>query len=170
MKKLLFQFDTDTHPSVFDTIVGYDGGADHVIGHGRLIPENVSGLVEGAIFTRAPKDKKNTAIFVGGSDMVAGADAAGAQSDEPERRGLGRNELDRAAAGIERLFPDEDPRRSLWAGETGIRLVLQRLAPSPANLERLVEMYSFVAIVYFLICFFGSLLVKRLQMRVAVIR
>jgi methylenetetrahydrofolate/methylenetetrahydromethanopterin dehydrogenase (NADP+) len=72
MKKLLFQFDTDTYPSVFDTVVAYDGGADHVIGHGGLTPENVTALVEGAIFTRAPKDKKNTAIFVGGSDMVAG--------------------------------------------------------------------------------------------------
>jgi methylenetetrahydrofolate/methylenetetrahydromethanopterin dehydrogenase (NADP+) len=72
MKKLLFQFDTDTYPSVFDTVVAYDGGADHVIGHGGLTPENVSALVEGAIFTRAPKDKKNTAIFIGGSDMVAG--------------------------------------------------------------------------------------------------
>jgi hypothetical protein len=72
MKKLLFQFDTDLHPSVFDTVVGYDGGADHVIGHGGLTPDNISALVEGAIFTRAPKDKKNTAIFVGGSDMAAG--------------------------------------------------------------------------------------------------
>jgi methylenetetrahydrofolate/methylenetetrahydromethanopterin dehydrogenase (NADP+) len=72
MKKLLFQFDTDAYPSVFDTVVAYDGGADHVIGHGELTPENVKTLVEGAIFTRAPKDKKNTAIFVGGSDMVAG--------------------------------------------------------------------------------------------------
>jgi threonine dehydrogenase-like Zn-dependent dehydrogenase len=36
------------------------------------MPENVTGLVEGAIFTRAPKDKKNTAIFIGGSDMLAG--------------------------------------------------------------------------------------------------
>ena len=72
MKKLLFQFDTDTYPSVFDTVVAYDGGADHVIGHGGLTPENIGKLVEGAIFTRAPKDKKNTAIFVGGSDMVAG--------------------------------------------------------------------------------------------------
>jgi methylenetetrahydrofolate/methylenetetrahydromethanopterin dehydrogenase (NADP+) len=72
MKKLLFQFDTDIYPSVFDTVVAYDGGADHVIGHGGLTPENVKTLVEGAIFTRAPKDKKNTAIFVGGSDMVAG--------------------------------------------------------------------------------------------------
>jgi hypothetical protein len=72
MKKLLFQFDTDTHPAVFDTVVAYDGGADHVIGHGGVTPDNVSALVDGAIFTRAPKDKKNTAIFVGGSDMVAG--------------------------------------------------------------------------------------------------
>jgi hypothetical protein len=72
MKKLLFQFDTDFHPSVFDTVVAYDGGADHVIGYGGLTPDNVKALVEGAIFTRAPKDKKNTAIFVGGSDMLAG--------------------------------------------------------------------------------------------------
>lgn len=72
MKKLLLQFDTDDHPSVFDTVVGYDGGADHVLSYGGLTPANIKHLVEGAIFTRAPKDKKNTAIFVGGSDMVAG--------------------------------------------------------------------------------------------------
>lgn len=72
MKKLLFQFDTDTHPSVFDTVVAYDGGADHVIGHANLSPENIRSLVEGTIFTRPPKAKKNTAIFVGGSDMEAG--------------------------------------------------------------------------------------------------
>jgi hypothetical protein len=39
-------------------------------------------------------------------------------------------------------FPDEDPERSLWMGETGIRLVLQRLAPSQANLERLSELIA----------------------------
>lgn len=72
MKKLLFQFDTDTYPSVFDTVVAYDGGADHVIGHGNLTPDNIRTLVEGTIFTRPPKSKKNTAIFVGGSDMEAG--------------------------------------------------------------------------------------------------
>jgi methylenetetrahydrofolate/methylenetetrahydromethanopterin dehydrogenase (NADP+) len=71
MKKLLFQFDTDHNPSVFDTVVAYDGGADHVIGLGGINPDNVKALVEGAIFTRAPKDKKNTAIFVGGSDMAS---------------------------------------------------------------------------------------------------
>ena len=39
-------------------------------------------------------------------------------------------------------FPDEDAERSLWAGETGIRLVLQRLAPSQANLERLSQLIA----------------------------
>ncbi len=72
MKKLLFQFDTDTHPSSFDTVVAYDGGADHVIHHGGLTPANITSLVEGTIFTRAPKNKKNTAIFIGGSNMPAG--------------------------------------------------------------------------------------------------
>jgi len=72
MKKLLFQFDTDTHPSAFDTVVAYDGGADHVIGYGNIAPDNVGGLVDGTIFTRAPKDKKNTAIFIGGSNIEAG--------------------------------------------------------------------------------------------------
>lgn len=72
MKKLLFQLDTDSIPSAFDSVVGYDGGADHVIAHGGLTPENVGALVEGAIFTRPPKDKKSTAIFIGGSDLMAG--------------------------------------------------------------------------------------------------
>lgn len=72
MKKLLFQFDTDLHPASFDTVVGYDGGADHVLGYGGVTPDNVKALVEGTIFTRAPKAKKNTAIFVGGSNMAAG--------------------------------------------------------------------------------------------------
>lgn len=72
MKKLLLQFDTDAHPSVFDTVVAYDGGADRVISHGGMTPDNVTPLVEGAIFTRAPKEKKFTAIFIGGGNMAAG--------------------------------------------------------------------------------------------------
>lgn len=72
MKKLLFQFDTDPHPSSFDTVVAYDGGANHVITHGGLTPADMASLVAGTVFTRAAKYKKNTAIFVGGSNIVAG--------------------------------------------------------------------------------------------------
>jgi hypothetical protein len=39
-------------------------------------------------------------------------------------------------------FPDDDPERSLLMGETGIRLVLQRLAPSGANAERLAQLIA----------------------------
>ena len=72
MKKLLYQFDTDALPAVFDNVVGYDGGADHITAYGGVSAGNVGGLIEGAIFTRGPKDKKNTAIFIGGSNMAEG--------------------------------------------------------------------------------------------------
>jgi methylenetetrahydrofolate/methylenetetrahydromethanopterin dehydrogenase (NADP+) len=72
VKKLLYQFDTDALPSVFDNVVGYDGGAEHISAYGGVNTKNVGGLVEGAIFTRGPKDKKNTAIFIGGGNMVEG--------------------------------------------------------------------------------------------------
>jgi methylenetetrahydrofolate/methylenetetrahydromethanopterin dehydrogenase (NADP+) len=71
-KKLLFLLDTDPAPSVFDTVVGYDGGADHVIGYGGVTPESVAALVDGTIYTRGPKEKQCTAIFVGGGSMTAG--------------------------------------------------------------------------------------------------
>jgi hypothetical protein len=77
-KKLLYQFDTDPVPAVFDNVVGYDGGADHITAYGGVTAANVGGLVEGAIFTRAPKDKKSTALFIGGANMAAGQALLGA--------------------------------------------------------------------------------------------
>jgi methylenetetrahydrofolate/methylenetetrahydromethanopterin dehydrogenase (NADP+) len=72
MKKLLFLFDTDLYPSVFDTVVGYDGGADRVTGYANVTPDNVGALVDGTIFTRGGKEKQKTAIFIGGGDMAKG--------------------------------------------------------------------------------------------------
>ena len=37
LKKLLFQLDTDPVPNTFDTVVGYDGGADHKIERKRAV-------------------------------------------------------------------------------------------------------------------------------------
>lgn len=71
-KKLLFLLDTDPVPSVFDTVVGYDGGADHVVGYGGVTPDSAGGLVDGTIYTRGPKEKQFSAIFVGGGNMTAG--------------------------------------------------------------------------------------------------
>ena len=72
MKKLLIQIDSSPHPSVFDRVVAHDGGADDVMSYGGVTPEAVRDLVHGAIFTRGPKDLRNTAIFIGGTDMAAG--------------------------------------------------------------------------------------------------
>lgn len=72
MKKLLYLFDTDSIANVFDSVLGYDGGADHVTQIGGVNSENCGSLVEGTIYTRSSKDKKNTAIFIGGSNLIAG--------------------------------------------------------------------------------------------------
>ena len=72
VKKLLLQLDTAPLPSVFDRVVAHDGGADDVMAYGGITPETARDLVHGCIFTRGPKDLRNTAIFVGGTDMAAG--------------------------------------------------------------------------------------------------
>ena len=72
MKSILIQFDTDALPSVFDRVVAVDSNVEHLFSYGGVTPENVIGLVHGSIFTRGPADLRNTAIFVGGSDVAAG--------------------------------------------------------------------------------------------------
>lgn len=72
MKKILVQLDTDPNPSVFDRVVAVDAGADELFSYGGITPDNVTALVHGAIFTRGPADLKNTAVFIGGSDVAAG--------------------------------------------------------------------------------------------------
>jgi hypothetical protein len=72
VRKLLLQLDSSPLPSVFDRIVALDGGADEVMSYGGITEDAVRDLVHGAIFTRGPKDLRNTAIFIGGADIAAG--------------------------------------------------------------------------------------------------
>ena len=72
MRTLLLQLDTSVHPSVFDRVVAFDGGADEVMSYGGVTEDAIRDLVHGAIFTRGPKDLRHTAIFIGGTDMAAG--------------------------------------------------------------------------------------------------
>ena len=72
MQTILVQFDTDPCPSTFDQVVAVDAGVDRLLSYGSISPDNVEGLVHGAIFTRGPGDLKSTAIFVGGSAVAAG--------------------------------------------------------------------------------------------------
>ena len=72
MRKLLLQLDTSPHPSVFDRVVACDAGADEIMSYGGVTEDTVRDLVHGCIFTRGPNDLKNTAIFIGGTNMAAG--------------------------------------------------------------------------------------------------
>src|SRR5437016_7912440 len=72
MRKLLLQLDSSRLPSVFDRVVAYDGGADEVMSYGGIAEADVRDLIHGCIFTRGPKDWKNTAFLVGGADIAAG--------------------------------------------------------------------------------------------------
>lgn len=72
MKKLLLQLDSSPQASVFDEVVAHDGGADIVMAHGGVAEGDVRDLVYGCIFTRGPKDLRNTALFIGGADMALG--------------------------------------------------------------------------------------------------
>ena len=70
--KILVQLDTDDQASVFDSVVAIDAGAEHLLRHQAITPENIRERVHGAIFTRGPDDLKHTALFVGGSDVARG--------------------------------------------------------------------------------------------------
>lgn len=72
MKKILIQLDSDRLSSVFDAITAYDADVDRVLQYGGVTPEDVRDLVYGAMFTRGGDDLKNSAVFIGGSDVARG--------------------------------------------------------------------------------------------------
>lgn len=72
MKRILIQLDTDSLASTFDRVVAVDADVDELFSYAGISADNVEPLVHGAMFTRGPRDLKNTAIFVGGSNVAAG--------------------------------------------------------------------------------------------------
>ena len=72
MKKLLLQLDSSRHASVFDQVVAHDAGADEIMSVAGVTPGDVREMIFGCLFTRGPSDLRNTAVFVGGTDMGIG--------------------------------------------------------------------------------------------------
>lgn len=70
--KILIQFDSDPHASVFDAVVAIDAGTDHLLQYSAIEPMQIRDLVHGAMFTRGPRDLSQTAIFIGGSNVARG--------------------------------------------------------------------------------------------------
>lgn len=72
MKKILIQLDNDKFASVFDAVTAYDAGVDRLLQYSGVTKPDIQNLVYGAMFTRGGEDLKNSAVFVGGSDVAAG--------------------------------------------------------------------------------------------------
>lgn len=72
MKKILLCLDSDPQPSVFDSVVALDADVDHLLRHGGVKPTDVRDLLHGAMFTRGGPLLRNTAVFIGGSDVHEG--------------------------------------------------------------------------------------------------
>ena len=83
-------------------------------------------------------ERRFRTVYLGGAGVVRALDLL-------QRRGLvelRRDYVPYLEREYEPDFPDADHERSLWMGETGIRLVLQQLSPSQENADRLAQLIA----------------------------
>lgn len=69
-RSILHMFDPMPHVSPFDINMAADAGFDLVMPYSEVKQEQVTGLVQDAIFSRGPAGVKRTAIFIGGRDVT----------------------------------------------------------------------------------------------------
>lgn len=77
-KNILIQLDGDEHASSFDAVTAIDAGIDFLLPYSNVAPEDVEGIIHGAIFTRGPQDLKHTAVFIGGKNTARAEELSGA--------------------------------------------------------------------------------------------
>lgn len=74
-KKFVLHFVTPLkHVSPFDVNMAADAGFDVIVPYTDVDLKEVAGLVQDAIFSRAPQDGKRTAVLVGGRDPLLAVD------------------------------------------------------------------------------------------------
>jgi len=74
MKKVLIYLSMEKYASPFDLIEAYDSDVSDlvVVPYTGVDVDDVPGLINDTIFPRHPKDLVNTAVFIGGHDVVKG--------------------------------------------------------------------------------------------------
>jgi len=83
-------------------------------------------------------ERRFRTVYLGGAGVVQALDSL-------RSRGLvepGRDYVSYLERRYEPDWPEYDHERSLWMGETGIRLALHRLSPSKENADRLAELIA----------------------------
>lgn len=66
--RILIHIDHNPHPRVFDQIMSLDGGADQVLAHGDVDPQDVPLLVAGALYSRPLEELNRTALLITGTN------------------------------------------------------------------------------------------------------
>src|SRR5438128_11721305 len=87
------------------------------------------------IESREDEERRFRTVYLGGAGVVQALDLL-------QRQGLvelRREYVSYLERSDEPDFPDADHKRSLWMGQTGIRLALHRPSPSRENGDRLAE-------------------------------
>ena len=73
-KHILHMLSPLRHVSPFDVNMSLDAGFDAVLPYGKVNHEEVTSLVQDAIFSRPPKLAAKTGIFIGGKDALVALD------------------------------------------------------------------------------------------------
>jgi len=73
-KHILHMLSPLQHVSPFDVNMALDAGFDAVLPYGAVTVEQVTGLVQDAIFSRPPKLGVSTGMFIGGKDALKALD------------------------------------------------------------------------------------------------
>jgi hypothetical protein len=134
-------FDPDAHEPLVEDAWNEDRARDAI----REIVEDTEGAFDDGWPTH-PRDfvheddetRRYRALYCGGAGVVRALDTL-------QRRGLvelRRDYVPYLDRPYEPDIPDDHRERSLMEGETGVRLVLQRLAPSTQNADRLAELVA----------------------------
>lgn len=66
--RILIHLDHNPHPRVFDQIMSTDGGADRILAHGDVDPQDVPLLVSGALYSRPLEELHRTAALITGTN------------------------------------------------------------------------------------------------------
>ena len=74
LAKMLYILNPGDNISPFDVTMAADAGFTHIVPFANVQPENVTAMIQDAIFARPPKRFNNTGIFIGGSDVHIAAD------------------------------------------------------------------------------------------------
>jgi methylene-tetrahydromethanopterin dehydrogenase len=73
-KQILHMLTPLKHTSPFDVNMALDAGYDAILPYTSVAFEEVTGLVQDAMFSRSPRDAVRTGVFIGGKDAILALD------------------------------------------------------------------------------------------------